>query len=297
MPSPEAQQMAAMFRAAPPPLESPSVEQLRANMDAMAALGGPEPGTALEPVEAGGVPAEWIIAPGASRDRAILYLHGGGYAIGSIATHRGVVSRLSAASGAAGLALDYRLAPEHPFPAAVEDALAAYRWLLAQGIAPGRIAIAGDSAGGGLTVAALVALRDAGDPLPACAVTFSPWADLALEGASMDARDALDPMVHRPGLQQMADWYLAGQDPRHPLASPIHADLAGLPPLLVQVGTAETLYDDAVRLAVRAIEAGTAVTFEPWADLFHVFQLFAMLPEAQEAVRAAGAFIARYTAG
>lgn len=297
MPSPEAQQMAAMFRAAPPPLESPSVEQLRANMDAMAALGGPEPGTALEPVEAAGVPAEWIVAPGAARDRAILYLHGGGYAIGSIATHRGVVSRLSAASGSAGLALDYRLAPEHPFPAAVEDALAAYRWLLAQGIAPGRIAIAGDSAGGGLTVAALVALRDAGDPLPACAVTFSPWADLALEGASMDERDALDPMVHRPGLQQMADWYLAGQDPRHPLASPIHADLAGLPPLLVQVGTAETLYDDAVRLAVRAIEAGTAVTFEPWADLFHVFQLFAMLPEAQEAVRAAGAFIARYTAG
>ena len=297
MPSPEAQQMAAMFRSAPPPLESPSVEQLRANMDAMAALGGPEPGTALEPVEAAGVPAEWIVAPGAARDRAILYLHGGGYAIGSIATHRGVLSLLSAASGAAGLALDYRLAPEHPFPAAVEDALAAYRWLLAQGIAPGRIAIAGDSAGGGLTVATLVALRDAGDPLPACAVTFSPWADLALEGASMDARDALDPMVHRPGLQQMADWYLAGQDPRHPLASPIHADLAGLPPLLVQVGTAETLYDDAVRLAVRAIEAGTAVTFEPWADLFHVFQLFAMLPEAQEAVRAAGAFIARYTAG
>jgi len=297
MPSPEAEQLAAMFRSAPPPLESPSVEQLRANMESMAALGGPEPGTALEPVEAAGVPAEWIVAPGAARDRAILYLHGGGYAIGSIATHRGVVSRLSAASGAAGLALDYRLAPEHPFPAAVEDALAAYRWLLAQGIAPGRIAIAGDSAGGGLTVAALVALRDAGDPLPACAVTFSPWADLALEGASMDARDALDPMVHRPGLQQMADWYLAGQDPRHPLASPIHADLAGLPPLLVQVGTAETLYDDAVRLAVRAIEAGTAVTFEPWADLFHVFQLFAMLPEAQEAVRQAGAFIARYTGG
>ncbi|MCL6645184.1 MAG: alpha/beta hydrolase [Dehalococcoidia bacterium] len=297
MPSPEAEQLAAMFRSAPPPLESPSVEQLRANMESMAVLGGPEPGTVSEPVEAGGVPAEWIVAPGAARDRAILYLHGGGYAIGSIATHRGVLSRLSAASASAGLALDYRLAPEHPFPAAVEDAVAAYRWLLAQGIAPGRIAIAGDSAGGGLTVAALVALRDAGDPLPACAVTFSPWADLALEGASMDERDALDPMVHRPGLQQMADWYLAGQDARHPLASPIHADLAGLPPLLVQVGTAETLYDDAVRLAVRAIEAGTAVTFEPWADLFHVFQIFAMLPEAQEAVRAAGAFIARYTGG
>ena len=297
MPSPEAEQLAAMFRAAPAPLESPSVEQLRANMESMAVLGGPEPGTVSEPVDAAGVPAEWITGPGASRDRAILYLHGGGYVIGSIATHRGVVSRLSAASGASGLALDYRLAPEHPFPAAVEDAVAAYRWLLGQGIAPGRIAIAGDSAGGGLTVAALVALRDAGDPLPACAVTFSPWADLALEGASMDERDAIDPMVHRPGIQQMADWYLAGQDPRHPLASPIHADLAGLPPLLIQVGTAETLYDDAVRLAIRAIEGGIAVTFEPWRDLFHVFQLFGMLPEAQQAVRAAGAFIARYTAG
>ena len=174
MPSPEAEQLAAMFRSAPPPLESPTVEQLRANMEAMAVLGGPDPGTTLEPVDAAGVPAEWITGPGASRDRAILYLHGGGYVIGSIATHRGVISRLSAASGAAGLALDYRLAPEHPFPAAVEDAVAACRWLLGQGIAPGRIAIAGDSAGGGLTVAALVALRDAGDPLPACAVTFSP---------------------------------------------------------------------------------------------------------------------------
>ncbi|MEJ5220994.1 MAG: alpha/beta hydrolase [Tepidiforma sp.] len=295
MPSAEAQQLAAMFRAAPPPLETPDVGQMRANMEGMAALGGAEPGTALEPADAAGVPAEWSVAPGASRTRAILYLHGGGYVIGSIATHRGLVSRLSAASGAAGFAIDYRLAPEHPFPAAVDDAVAAYRWLLGQGLEPGRIAIAGDSAGGGLTVATLLALRDAGAPLPACAVVFSPWTDLALEGASMDARDARDPMVHRPGLQQMADWYLAGQDPRQPLASPIHGDLRGLPPLLIQVGTEETLYDDAVRIAVRAVEAGVPVAFEPYPEMFHVFQIFGMLPEAHTAVKAAGAFIARHT--
>lgn len=297
MPSAEAQQLAAMFRAAPPPLETPDVTQMRANMEGMAALGGAEPGTALEPADAGGVPAEWSVAPGASRTRAILYLHGGGYVIGSIATHRGLVSRLSAASGAAGFAIDYRLAPEHPFPAAVDDAVAAYRWLLGQGTEPGRIAIAGDSAGGGLTIATLLALRDAGAPLPACAVTFSPWTDLALEGRSMDERDARDPMVHRPGLQQMAGWYLAGQDARQPLASPIHGDLRGLPPLLIQVGTEETLYDDAVRLAVRAVEAGVPTAFEPYPEMFHVFQIFGMLPEAHAAVKAAGAFIARHTGG
>jgi acetyl esterase/lipase len=293
MPSPEAQQVVSMLRAEP--LLAPDVAQIRANMEGLAALVAPGPEIALEPVEAAGIPAEWIVAPGADRSRAILYLHGGGYAVGSIATHRGLVGRLSAASGAVGLAIDYRLAPEHPFPAAVEDAVAAYRWLLAQGIAPGRIAIAGDSAGGGLTLATLVSLRDAGVPLPACAVTFSPWADLALEGESMDSRAALDAMVQRPGVQQMADWYLAGQDPRHPLASPIHADLRGLPPLLVQVGTHETLYDDATRVVERARTAGVAVTFEPYEELFHVFQLFAVLPEAQEAVTAAGQFIARHT--
>ncbi len=297
MPSPEAQQLAAMFRAAPPPLENPSVEQMRANMEQMSVFGAPAAGVATEPVDAGGVPAEWIVAPDAARSRAILYLHGGGYAIGSIATHREFVSRLSGAAGAAGLAIDYRLAPEHPFPAAVEDAVAAYRWLLGQGIAPGSIAIAGDSAGGGLTIATIVALREAGDPLPACAAVFSPWTDLALEGASMDARDARDPMVHRPGLQQMAAWYLAGQDARTPLASPIHADLRGLPPVLIQVGTEETLYDDAVRLAARLAANEVAFCFEPYAELFHVFQVFAMLPEAQAATTAAGAFIARHLAG
>jgi acetyl esterase/lipase len=293
MPSPEAQQVAAMLRAEPQVARG--VSEMRAHIAGLAALAAPGPEIALEPVEAAGVPAEWIVAPGADRTRAIFYLHGGGYAVGSIATHRGLVGRLSAASGAAGLAIDYRLAPEHPFPAAVEDATAAYRWLLAQGIPPGRIAIAGDSAGGGLTLATLVALRDAGAPLPACAVTFSPWADLALEGESMDSRAELDGMVQRPGIQQMADWYLAGQDPRHPLASPIHADLRGLPPLLVQVGTHETLYDDATRVVERARAAGVAVTFEPYEELFHVFQLFAVLPEAQEAVTAAGQFIARHT--
>lgn len=297
MPSPEAEQAMQLLRARPVELSTPDVQAMRASLEQGALLGAPDPSVRCEPVDAAGLPAEWTVAPGAARERAVLYFHGGGYAIGSIATHRSLVGRLSAASGAAGLSLGYRLAPEHPFPAAVDDAVAAYRWLLGQGIAPGRIAIAGDSAGGGLTVACLLALKAAGDPLPACAVTFSPWVDLALEGPTMDARSPEDPMVARAALQQMADWYLQGQDPKQPLASPIHGDLAGLPPLYIQVGTAEVLYDDAARLAVRAVEAETAAWFEPWDGLFHVFQAFPGLPESEEAVRRAGAFIALHTGG
>ncbi|HTO58747.1 MAG TPA: alpha/beta hydrolase, partial [Pseudomonadales bacterium] len=250
-----------------------------------------------EDVSAGGVSAAWITAPNAVRDRTILYLHGGGYVIGSINTHKELASRLSRAAQARVLLIDYRLAPEHPHPAAVDDALAAYRWLLSKGADPKRTAVAGDSAGGGLTVATLVAIRDAGLPVPATGVCLSPWVDLEGLGDSMTTKSAADPMVQRDGLLKMAAAYLAGKDPRTPLAAPLYANLGGLPPLLIQVGTAETLLDDATRLAERARKAGVNVTLEPWEDMIHVWQAFApLLPEGQQAIERIGEFVRQHAA-
>ncbi|HKV53409.1 MAG TPA: alpha/beta hydrolase [Candidatus Binataceae bacterium] len=250
-----------------------------------------------EPVKAGGVAAEWVSAPGAAADRAVLYLHGGGYVIGSIKTHRDLMGRISRAAKARVLGIDYRLAPESPFPAAVDDSVAAYRWMLEQSLKPSRIAVAGDSAGGGLTVAALVAIRDAKLPVPAVGVCMSPWVDLEGIGESMKTRDQADPVVHRDGLVQMAKAYLAGKDPRTPLAAPLYADLKGLPSLLIQVGDAETLLDDSNRLAERARAAGVQVKLEVWPEMIHVWQLFAnFLPEGQEAIDGLGQFINQHTA-
>lgn len=245
--------------------------------------------TKLEPVDAGGVPAHWFRAPAALEARTVLYLHGGGYVIGSVETHACLIDGIGRAAGCRMLALDYRLAPEHPFPAAVDDVVAAYRWLIGQGADPARTVIAGDSAGGGLTVAALVALRDAGVPVPAGGICLSPWADLEGLGESMSTRAEADPMVGRDGLLNMARLYLGTTEARHPLASPLHADLRGLPPLLVQVGDAEVLLDDATRLAERARAAGVDVEIEVWPEMVHVFQAFApMLPEGREAVARIG---------
>jgi acetyl esterase/lipase len=262
-------------------------------METMTALAPLPDGVTFEAVDAGGVPAEWVAAPGVRSDAAILYLHGGGYAIGSIATHRMIAANISRAAGVRLLLIDYRLAPEHPHPAAVEDATAAYRFLLAQGLAPGNIAISGDSAGGGLTVATLLALRDAGDPLPACAVPLSPWVDMEQSAESYSTRCDLDPMCTAAGLKEMADWYLAGQDHRTPLASPVHADLSGLPPLLVQVGDHEVLLDDSVRLVERAKAAGVDATLEVEEEGIHVFQAFPV-PEAEEAIARLAAFVGRH---
>lgn len=254
--------------------------------------------TIVTPVDVAGIAAEWVCAPGVQQDRVLLYLHGGGYVIGSVDTHRGLIARLSKAANCRALALDYRLAPEYRYPAAVEDATNAYRWLLSHGIAPGKIAIAGDSAGGGLTMATLVALRDAGDPLPAAAAPISPWVDLEGTGESMKTRIDVDPMVEPGGLFGMAKIYLGDADPRQPTASPLHAALSGLPPLLIQVGDLETLLDDATRLAARAEAAGVDVTPEVWPEMVHVWHLFApMLPEGREAIARIGAFLQEKTRG
>jgi acetyl esterase/lipase len=272
--------------------ENPTVAEMRAGFSQLATKFPGAPDITVTRVDAAGVPAAWVVAPGAEHTRVILYLHGGGYVIGSIDTHRELAGRLSRAAAARVLLLDYRLAPEHPYPAAVEDATTAYRWLLTNGATPARIVIAGDSAGGGLTVATLVALRDAGDALPAAGVCLSPWVDMEGIGESMTTKAHVDPMVRREGLLNLANLYLAGANPRTPLAAPLYADLSGLPPLLVQVGTAETLLDDATRLADRAKAAGVDVTLESWEDMVHVWQLFAsMLPEGQQAIERIGAYV------
>jgi acetyl esterase/lipase len=292
MASAELQTVIEMLRTLMPLRNEATIEEMRAGMEAATTAMPPPEDVRFEPVVAGGVPAEWARAPGAVDDRALLYLHGGGYVVGSIRTHRQLVAGISRASGAAVLSLDYRLAPEHPCPAAIEDASAAFRWLLDQGLRPPRLAIGGDSAGGGLTVAALVALRDAGTPLPAAGVCLSPWTDLSMSGASMKSKAAADPLVQSEGILRMATAYLGGRDARSPLASPLFADLQSLPPLLIQVGTAETLLDDSTRLAERARAAGVDVTLETWSDMIHVFQAFAfILPEAREAIDKIGAFL------
>ncbi len=280
-----------------PILQQPSLEVVRAGFEQMGAM-FPVPGDVkCEPVTAGGVKAGWITAPGAATDRAILYLHGGGYGIGSINTHRALAASLSRAAKARVLLIDYRLAPEHPHPAAVEDATAAYRWLLAQGLQPKKLAVAGDSAGGGLTVATLVALRDAGDKLPAAGVCISPWVDLEGIGDSMTSKASVDPMVQKDGLLQLAGLYLAGKNPRTPLAAPLYADLSGLPPLLIQVGTWETLLDDASRIAERAKKAGVDVSYEPAEGMIHVWHLFApMLDEGKQAIDRIGQYVQQRTA-
>src|SRR6266849_5688262 len=275
----------------------PSIAETRAGCEQMAGMFPVEADVKSEPVNAGGVKSEWITAPGADPGRAVLYLHGGGYVIGSINTHRALAGRISRAAKARVLVIDYRLAPEHPFPAAVEDSVAAYRWMLSTGLKPSRIAVAGDSAGGGLTVATLVAIRDAKLPVPGAGVCLSPWIDMEGIGKSMESKAALDPVVQREGLLGMAAAYLGGQNPRSPLAAPLYADLKGLPPLLIQVGEAETLLDDSTRLADRAKTAGVSATLEVWPEMIHVWQMFAsFLPEGQQAVDGIGGFLKEHTA-
>jgi acetyl esterase/lipase len=269
-----------------------SFEEMRKGYDAMGGVYPTAADVTLTPVNAAGVPAEWSDTPGADASRAILYLHGGGYVIGSIASHRHLASELGRAARTRALGLDYRLAPEAPFPAAVDDALAGYRFLLKSGFEPSAIAVAGDSAGGGLTVATLLAAHQAGLPQPACAVCISPWTDLEMAGASMRTKAAEDPMVQEPGVRAMAQAYLGGADPRSPLASPLHADLKGLAPLLIHVGSAETLLDDSIRLAGAAGAAEVPVRLEVWPEMLHVWHFFhPILALGREAIAAAGRYV------
>jgi monoterpene epsilon-lactone hydrolase len=245
-----------------------------------------------ESVDAAGVPAEWVVPDDGEVGRAVVYLHGGGYATGSVESSRALSSHLARATRARLLAVDYRLAPEHPFPAALDDAITAYRFAVTSGHAPEAIALCGDSSGGGLVLATLVALRDRGEPMPGAAVCMSPWTDLTLSGSSIHSNGETDPMVSASTLAMMADAYLGEVDRRSPTASPLFAELAGLPPLLLQVGSGELLADDSIRFAERAEAAGVDVTLELWDDVFHVWQAFAdLLPEARDAVAAIGTFV------
>ena len=295
MASKELQMLIDSFRSRPNTAEL-SIEEQRAQMEVNLTKFRLATDVRCEQVDAGGIPAEWVATPGVDTERVIYYLHGGGYVIGSINTHREMASRLSRAASARVLILDYRLAPENLFPAAVDDSITAYRWLLSVGVNPARLVIAGESAGGGLTIATLVALRDAGEPLPAAGVCLSPWVDLTCLGESMVTKAEIDPVVNKENILMLAKAYLGDTDPCTPLASPLYADLAGLPPLLIQVGTAECLFDDARRLADRATAAGVDVTLEPWDDMIHIWHMFAaILPEGQQAIDRIGEFVREHT--
>ena len=246
----------------------------------------------VQPVIANGVKAEWTSTPDADPSSVILYLHGGGYVICSLDSHRHLVAEAGRAARTRTLAIDYRLAPEHPFPAPVQDTVAAYRYLLDSGIKPHRIALAGDSAGGGLVVAALLAIRQAGLPLPACGWCISPWVDMEALGASFVDRAETDPTVQKATILMMAQWYLGGADPRHPHAAPIYGDLRGLPPLLIQVGAAETLLDDSIALARKAGMADVPVDLQIWPEMIHIWHIFfPMLSAGRRAIAEGGSFV------
>lgn len=278
---------------------APTVEEQRAAANAgMQAMAVDAPGVSYEPGTVGGVPGQWVLPDGFDGDRTILYLHGGGYVIGNSDSHRKMVGHLCQAATARAFVADYRLAPEHAHPAAVQDGVAAYLALLAEGHDAGNVFIAGDSAGGGLTAATLVALRDQRATMPAGAFLLSPWVDLEGTGESMTTNAPNDVLVQADGLKGMADAYLQGQDPRQPTAAPLYADLAGLPPLLVHVGADETLLDDSTRLADNARAAGVDVEIEIWPEMQHVFQLSAgNMPEADASIAKAGAWIAARSVG
>jgi acetyl esterase/lipase len=286
---PEIEAIRAQLAAHPRPA---SLADRRKSLDALGAQSVLPLDVVVERVTANGVAAEWTSTPAANPARVILFLHGGGYISGSLDSHRHMIAQAGREAQARTFALGYRLAPEHPFPAALEDALAGYRYLLAQGIAPVSIAMAGESAGGGLAVAALVSLREAGEPLPGCVWCSSPWVDLEQSGPSMSEKAAVDPLIQKGYLDELAAAYLNGADPRTPSASPLHADLSGLPPMLIQAGSAETLLDDALRLARAAGAAGVRVNLEVWPDMIHAFPLFyQQLTAGRRALRSVGEFV------
>jgi monoterpene epsilon-lactone hydrolase len=247
----------------------------------------------LEPVDVDGVPGEWSLAPGSDASRSLMFFHGGGYCSGSILSHRRLVTEAGRATGVRTLAVGYRLAPEHPFPAAFEDALTAWRFLRSQGLEARHIAVGGDSAGGGLTLALVGRLQEAREELPGCAWLLSPWTDLTMSGSTLETKDSVDPLIHGGYLHELADAYLPGSiDRKDPRVSPLYADLRGLPPALIQVGSAETLLADATRFAAAAGAADVAVTLEVWPHMIHAWPLWnAHLEPGRRALAKAGTFM------
>jgi len=278
------------------------VDEIRAGVEGLGALAPPVPDTQAGDVDAGGVPSRWVAVgrPAADDDGSapvVLHFHGGGYVMANPGTHTAMCSHLAAASGGRVLSVDYRLAPEHPFPAAADDAFTAYRWLLDQGVAAERIVVAGDSAGGGLALGLLVRARDAELPLPAGAALMSPWVDLTGSGESLTTRAAIDPILSPELLVHWATLY-AGDDLADPAASPLFADLSGLPPIVVQLGAREILYDDGLRLVERLLAANGQAEFDVWDEMTHWWQILAgLVPEADEALAQLGAFVRRVTSG
>lgn len=247
----------------------------------------------LTAVDLDGVPGEWSLVPGSDPSRALMFFHGGGYCSGSIRSHRRMVTEAGRAAGMRTLAVGYRLAPEHPFPAAFDDTLTAWRCVRRHGVAAAHIAVGGDSAGGGLTAALINRLRDAGEELPGCAWLVSPWTDLTMSGETLTSKDAVDPLIHRAYLGELADAYLpAAMDRRDPRVSPLYAGLRGFPPTLIQVGSDETLLADATRFAAAAGAADVAVTLQVWPHMIHAWHLWnARLEPGRRALANAGAFI------
>ncbi len=295
MASPEAEQLKQSFREfRDASLSNPdaTLAEMRANAITFGDLTVEPDGVRHEPVDAGGVPAQWIIPDGAAEDRVLQYVHGGGYVLMSAETHRKLCSHIAKAAGCRALNVDYRLAPEHPHPAAVEDSVTAYRWLLEQGIAPQHVAIAGDSAGGGLTIATAVKIRDENLAMPAAIAPISPWTDMEGTGESMQTRAEVDMIVTPEAIRQLSGVFLGDADPKDPYAAPHHADPTGLPPTYIQVGDEEVLLDDSVRFADKARQAGVEVTLEVFPEMQHVFQIAAgNLPEADEAIAKLGAWL------
>jgi len=250
----------------------------------------------LEEVDLDGVPGEWSIVPGSDASRVLMFFHGGGYCSGSIVSHRRMVTEAGRAAGMRTLAVRYRLAPEHPYPAAHEDAMTAWRFLRDQEIAARNIAVGGDSAGGNLTITLINRLRSAGEEQPACAWLASPWTDLTMSGASLESKATADPLIHKAYLEELASAYAGKADRRDPLISPLFADLHGFPPTLIQVGSEETLLDDAVRFARAAGATDVSTTLEIWPHMIHAWPMWnAKLEEGRRALAQAGAFIRRWT--
>ena len=291
MPSEQHEALVEMVSSAPP--AAGTLEESRAGYDAMLGMNPMSDDVQIEEVMIGEVNADWVSVPESDATKAVLHLHGGGYVIGSNVGYREFASRLARATQSRVLVLNYRLAPENPFPAAVDDAVAAYEYILSQGIAASSIMISGDSAGGGLTFATLVVLRDKGVSLPACATAFSPWVDLECTGESQAPGAVDDPMVATEALHDMANNYAAA-DLRNPLASPLHANLSGLPPVLVFVGTREILRDDAIRIVDNAQAAGVDASLEIGEGLIHVWQVFPM-PESDESLAKVAAFMGKHS--